>query len=206
MKIKFIFLLLTSFLFSHNLLANSPITSTDISEAYKDVEIVQLASQSKGKLTTDLMSYLEDENNPIDVKMAVINALSWKFDVKDKAKTFFDYLNKKYNYKNEQNFLNKASADLLICMAYLKAMDDHFHLDEAVRYSQKAKELNPKSYTINIICGIIEAQRVFNSDWCSIYLIANNVRMNTTLKIDMREAAIDIIFSYMDLYKDECNE
>ena len=60
--------------------ADSPITSTDISSSYQDVAIVQTAKSAQGALTDELMAYLADESNPIDVKMAVINQLGWDFD------------------------------------------------------------------------------------------------------------------------------
>ena len=44
------------------------------------------------------------------------------------------------------------------------------------------------------------------SDWCEVYNLTNNVRINDALQIDMKEDAIKIIFEYMDLYKDYCKE
>ena len=72
--------------------------------------------------------------------------------------------------------------------------------------AQKAKLKKKNSYTINIICALIEAQKAMGSDWCEVYNLTNNVRINDALQIDMKEDAIKIIFEYMDLYKDYCKE
>ena len=76
----------------------------------------------------------------------------------------------------------------------LKLYDDSF----------KAVKKNKASYTINIICGLIEAQNNFKGDWCLVWKSTDKVRKNTRLKIDLADAAIKNIFEYMDLYKDEC--
>ncbi|MDG4946245.1 hypothetical protein NMK71_07455 [Weeksellaceae bacterium KMM 9713] len=176
-------------------------TSTNISEAYKDSEIIQLASKTGGSLTIELMNYLTDTKNPIEMKIALINALGWDIDGKNNSTQFYEYLKVKNNLKD----INEASAEILICYAYLKAMDNYFDVDDAIKYAQKAKSKNYKnSYTINIICVLIEDQKAMDSDWCEVYKLTNNVRVNNLLNKDMKEDAINIIFGYMDLYKDNC--
>ena len=58
MKTNFIIILIIGLLFSQNLFADSPLTSTNISNAYKDSEIIQLASMAEGKLSIELLNYL----------------------------------------------------------------------------------------------------------------------------------------------------
>lgn len=199
MKTNCILVLIIGLWFSQNLFADTPLTSTNISKAYKDSKIVQLASEAEGKLTTVLMNYLSDSKNPIQLKIALINELSWDTEGKNNSDIFYKYLKKK-NIKD----INTATADILICFAYLKALDDYFNVEEAIIYAKRAKTKNKKSYTINIICALIEAQKALNSDWCEVYNLTNNVRINETLNKDMKEDAIDIIFNYMDLYKKNC--
>jgi hypothetical protein len=69
--------------------ADSPITSTPFSEAYQDYEIVQKA-QKAGILDLEMAQYLSSRSAPIDVKAAVINALSWKIEGKQNA-TLYRY-------------------------------------------------------------------------------------------------------------------
>ena len=200
MKTNFIILLISGMLIGQNLFADSPLTSTDISNAYKDSKIVQLASTTDGMLNDEMMNYLFDSINPIELKIALINKLGWNFDGKGNSKIFNEYL-KKNNLKD----INEASADILICYAYLKALDNYFDVEEAIIYAQKAKLKNDKSYTINIICAIIEAQKAMDSDWCEVYKLTNNVRLNGTLIRDMKEEAVNIIFEYTDGYGEYCN-
>lgn len=205
MKTKYIVVLFAALLFSvQYLLADSPLTSTAISAAYKDVKIVQQAAKANGRLTTELINYLAKKKNPIDVKIALINELGWDTEGKTNAAAFWNYLQEKKKYKSMDDFLRSASADMIICLAYLKALDDYLDVQESITYAQKAKAKNGGSYTIQIICALIEAQSAMDSDWCEVYKLTNNVRINESLKRDMRPEAIDIIFEYMDLYKDEC--
>ncbi|MEJ8757519.1 hypothetical protein WG947_10950 [Pontibacter sp. H259] len=199
MKTYFIVFLIIGLLISQNLFADSPLTSTEISRAYKDSKIVQLASRSEGRLNIELMNYLNDSKKPIDLKIALINELGWGFDGQNNSLVFSEYL-KRNNLKD----INEASADVLICFAYLKALDNYFDVKEAIIYAQKAKSKNEKSYTINIICALIEAQKVLHNDWCEVYNLTNNLRMDDALIKDMKEEASEIIFEYMDLYKDDC--
>ena len=201
MKAKLALLLISAVVLSQNLFADSPLTSTPISEAYKDSKIVQLASTTEGRLTIELMNYLNESMHPVEFKIAVINELGWDFNGKDNSTVFYEYLKEKNRYKDSDEFLNQAGGDLLICMAYLKALDDYFDVDEAIVYAKKATGKNKNSYTTNIICALIEAQKAMGSDWSEVYNLTNNVRLNRSLNRDMKEEAVKIIFEYMDLYK-----
>lgn len=202
MKRKLLIIVVIGLLFNQNLLAGSPLTSTNIHEAYKDSAIIQLALKTEGKLTVALMNYLSDTKKPIELKIALINALGWDFNGKNNSTQFYEYLKENQNLKD----INETSADILICYAYLKALDNYFDVDDAIKFAQKAKLKEKNSYTINIICALIEAQKAMGSDWCEVYNLTNNVRINDALQIDMKEDAIKIIFEYMDLYKDYCKE
>ncbi|WP_297804084.1 hypothetical protein [uncultured Polaribacter sp.] len=202
MKRKLLIIVVIGLLFNQNLLAGSPLTSTNIHEAYKDSAIIQLALKTEGKLTVALMNYLSDTKKPIELKIALINALGWDFNGKNNSTLFYEYLKENQNLKD----INETSADILICYAYLKALDNYFDVDDAIKFAQKAKLKKKNSYTINIICALIEAQKAMGSDWCEVYNLTNNVRINDALQIDMKEDAIKIIFEYMDLYKDYCKE
>ena len=204
MKTNLLIVLIITLFLPQNILADSPLTSISISKAYEDSKIVQLASEANGKLTVELMNYLSEAENPIELKIAVINKLGWDTNGKRNSSIFFQYLKEKYGYKTNRKFIRKASGDLLICMAYLKAMDNYFDVEDAIAYARKAKLKNKKSYTTHIIAALIEAQKVMNSDWCEVYTLANNVRINKTLISDMKINTINIIFDYMDKYKENC--
>lgn len=200
MKTKFILVLIFGLLFHQNILADSHLTSTYISEAYKEAEIVQYAAESHVSVSELLMDYLIDENNPIDLKVAAINELGWSLRGKNNARLFYEYM----KYRNVLQDINNASADILICYAYFMSLDDYFDVEEAIVYVNKAKAKNEKSYTIQIINALIEAQEVPKEEWCEAYNLTNNVRTNKTLTKDMTDEAIAIIFKYMDIYEHYC--
>lgn len=206
MKSKLFLALVFGLLVNQKLLADSPLTSTQISNAYKDYAIIQLASESNGNITVDLMDYLYEKSNPIDVIIALINEIAnsgWRieFNEKNNAAIFLEYLEQK---ESGFSMNGNPNAEILITYAYLKALDDYFDVSEATQWADMAKYRNEESYTINIVWALIHAQQALNSDWCEVYKLTNSVRENKALAKDMKEEAISIIFDYMDLYKDDC--
>lgn len=186
--------------------ADSPLTSTPFGEQYNDEEIVQFALESNGEINARIMSYLAEEANPIVLKLAVINALGWKFDGKNNYQQYLDYLTKSKKFKNMKAILKKGSAHDIICLAYLKAMDNYFDVKEASKWSKIAQKKEPYSYSLHLIAALIQAQEAFDSDWCKVYQLTDAIRQNQSLEIDMRDQAYTLIFEYMDLYKDACLE
>jgi len=184
--------------------ADSPITSTDFHQAYSGEKIIQKAQSTNGVLTNELSDFLISKKNKIDVKMALINYLSWDINGKKNSTVFLNRLLSKGIYNNSSDFKQNGRADHLLCMAYLKAMDDYFNVYEAYEWADLALAKNKKSFTFHIIHSIIHAQILFDSNWCQVYLVAYSVKTNNTLTNDMKGQAVDIIFEYMNLYKEYC--
>lgn len=199
--ILFFILLLTSTIGR----ADSPITSTPISDAYKDIPMVPKATAS-GVLNDEIAAFLLNEDKPIDQKVAVINALSFDFNGKQNAAAFREHLAKKYKTSVKYLKVDIISADEQLCLGYLTIMDDYFFPDEAITILEKAVDKNPMSYTFNIILALAKAQKVMNSisAWCKVWKLAEAVEINKDLKRDMREDAVKIIMDYMILYKGSC--
>jgi len=199
-----VFALLASVAF--RVYADSPLTSTNFSEAYLSNPMV--AGLTKTKSVTDAVwAYIASKDTPIADKMAVINKIGWSIDGKSSAKEFLTYLKKKGICKSETDLEKKKDGALLLCMAYLMAMDDYFNVTKAAEMARKAKKLNSKSYTFNIVCAIIEAQEEMNNDgdWCKMWKLTEVVRKNEkSLTDDMKAEAKKVIFDYMDLYKSSC--
>ncbi len=199
-KIKILMISSLFFIISFLSFADSPITSTEFYDAYSSYKILNDSYYKDGVLNEDLMKYL-DEDNPIDVKMAIINKLSWDSDRGSNSAKYFNYLSKKYDYDDEMDFIKNGSGDNLLCMAYLKAMDDYFNVEDAIWYAEMALKFKPKSYTYNIILAIIKAQKAMDYDWKEVYELTNSLR-NKDLNIDMKEEARNSIYEYMDSYKE----
>lgn len=204
-KLSKVFFALSFTLFLTPARADSPITSTEISSAYADVAIVQVAKGSAGLLTEPLMLYLVDEKNPIDVKMAIINELNWTPDGKNNTKTFVDYLKQHTSYKTDETIKQQAPADILLALGYINAIENRHDAKTALAYAELAMDKNKNSYTVQIVGGIIKAQVMFDVSWCESFRATDNVRQNAAnLTMDMRTEAVENIFHYMGLYQRSC--
>ncbi|PLW92222.1 MAG: hypothetical protein C0592_11850 [Marinilabiliales bacterium] len=177
--------------------ADSPLTSTEFFRGYMDNEMVLAAQSANGEITEAIMEYLW-KKNPVDEKMAVINALGWTFEGQGNYEKYRAYLDK-HGMKKKQR-----KAENLLALAYLKALDNYFECTDALAMAKQALSMNPESYTFNIIHGLIKAQVEFDVNWCNVYKATDDVRKNTALDQDMRGDAIDMIFDYMDSYKADC--
>jgi hypothetical protein len=207
MKTNVIFLMVTTLLATcQTAFADSPLTSTDFSKAYQNEKIVILASETQGLLTDALMDYLASEKTPVDIKMAIINQLGWEPENRNNSQTFLNYLKKSRGYMDKADFRNRGKDFELLCYAYLRSLDNYFWVDEPIEYAGLASAKNKSSYTFSIINALIKAQKktgVLNG-WCEVYNLTNRVREDKSLTKDIRNDAVDIIFEYMDGYKDYC--
>ena len=190
--------------------ADSPLTSTDFCQAYKTKRIIKHILTGKGNdseqqhVDVEVWQYLANPKNPIDVKMACINLIGWDIDGTHHADSWYAFLNAKGDYRSMKTFVEKAPADQLLCMAYLKALDNYFSVSEAAAMARAARDKRPESYTFNMVCALIEAQEEFNKedgDWCRVGDLTDALRQNEEqFDNDMNDEAKNIIFEYMDLY------
>ena len=115
--------------------ADSPLTSTDFYKAYLDVPIVAAAAKNPGKLSNEAKAYLFDDNNPLDVKLALINAVGWRMEG---LSTYTDYLRYCFNHFpkakfgiDEKKFLTKkdlfyyVSSEQMVCHVQLFRLEGH---------------------------------------------------------------------------------
>src|SRR3990172_3099010 len=183
--------------------ADSPITATGFFEAYMDVKMVERAHLER-VMGLEIAEFLTSPENPIDVKAAVINALSWKFDGKNNAELYAYYLALLYHVSVTELDTEFLSADEIFCIGYLTAMDDYFHPEKALPILEEAYKTMGNSFTVSIILAIAKAQRAFDSDWCEVWKLTEAVLQNKELNQDLRPEATKMIVDYMILYKEYC--
>ncbi len=190
--IVILFILIGVFFIPANAAADSPLTSTPFSKAYYDVTIVREA-RDLGIMNSDFAAYLADENNPIDVKAAIINALSWDFEGKTNADTYCLLIFDKSLVELE---VTSLSPDQQFCIGYLLALDDYFNTAEAMEYLQFARSSMNDSFTVAVVTYLVEAMNMEYSDWQDGLerLIAEE-----NLHRDLSEDALQIISDYMFL-------
>ena len=184
--------------------ADSPLTSTHFANAYSDHPMVQMASEEmQYDIPTTLLSFLTNKNEPVDVRLAVINKIGWNFDGTTVGAQLEQYLMGRYNVKTEKKLVKKLDAGTLAVYAYAKAMSNYFDVTAASELGHLAVKKNKKkSFSVALISALIDAQVYLDSDWSKIHKIVANVLHDGSLHLDMRQEAIDNIMEYINLYNE----
>ena len=181
--------------------ADSPLTSTDFAHCYNDIDMVAEAIANPGEVNPTVMNYLADSNVPVDERVAVVNAIGWNFNGLTTGDQFGTYLMSRYNAKNMKKLVKKLDAGTLVVYAYAKAMSNYFNVDDAVVLAEVAvKKDQTNSFTIRYIAALIIAQKLMDSSWSDLYKVVENVYNDGSLRVDMRQCAIDAIWDYIKLY------
>lgn len=97
--------------------ADSPLTSTDFYRVYLDVPEVKKAAENPGKLTRELMEYLRDDNNPLDKRIAVVNAVGFN---SENQTNFRDYIEYCYEMFELENGVENDTAVFILDDPYLE--------------------------------------------------------------------------------------
>ena len=187
--------------------ADSPLTSTHFAKDYNDHPMVQLAlelsNESDTNIPVSMLNFLTDTKSPVDVRLAVINAISWNFNGKTSGEQLYEYLSKRYKTKNAAQIAKKADAGTLAVYAYALAMSNYFEVAEAQALAHQAvKKDKSKSFSVAFIASLIDAQVYLDSDWDKVYKVVNDVLHDGSLHLDMRQTAIDSVMEYIGMYKD----
>lgn len=204
-------LLILILLISQYTFADSPLTSTDFYKAYIDVPLVQDALKCKGKITNEMMEYIDNDANPLEVKLAIINAIGWNVKGNKSSKLYFKFVMNKKKYKSDFGgdytaFSWNATADELICYAYMKALDNYFDVIDAFEVAGMALKKNPNSFAVNMIYNLIKAQGLIPyGETCYAKKMFNTLKNNPNLTADMKKEAMPLVFEYMDDIGKDCN-
>ncbi len=179
--------------FANNIKADSPLTSTEFHVVYEGLPVF--------KDSVSMCKYLLIDSVSVEKRLAVINRLGWNVDGKNDSKVMWRVLTEKYQLKKMTAIMDKLSGFQLICVAYLKAMDNYSNVKDAMFMAAVAEAKEPQSYAVNLIAALIRAQYAMDYNWGAIFLGMDNVRANPNLKKDFSSEASSVIFKYTDLYK-----
>ena len=184
--------------------ADSPLTSTHFADAYSDHPMVQMACEEmQYDISTTLLNFLANKNEPVDVRLAVVNKIGWNFDGTTVGAQLGEYLMGRYGVKNEAKLVKKLDAGTLAVYAYAKAMSNYFDVKAACELGHQAVKKNKnKSFSVAMISALIDAQVYLDSDWSMIYKGGAGVLHDGSLHLDMRQEAIDNIMDYINLYNE----
>ena len=190
--------------------AVSPLTSCDFAKAYSAHPMVSmalgLADESEVDIPVTLLNFIADDKSPIDLRLAVVNAIGWNFEGKNSGKQIHEYLMTRYKVKDTEKLIKKLDAKTLAVYAYAKAMSNYFVVDEAQQLAHEAVNRDKEgSFSVAFIASLIDAQVHLDGDWGMVYKVVADVTHNGSLKLDMRQEAIDIVMEYINLYKEYYN-
>ncbi|MEQ8172526.1 MAG: WD40 repeat domain-containing protein [Candidatus Eremiobacterota bacterium] len=213
MKKYFICVIFLIFLLSLPAFADSPLTSTEFYKAYIDIE--QVKNAKGATLNEDIFNFITDPYEPLDVRIAVINAMGWNINGTDNGKIFIDLMARKLNKGPEKLKISELSSEEILCLGYMLSMDDYFNLSPAAQTGgevetsdpltlvKKAAVQKPGNFTIQLIASLVKAQSLLSSEteWGNIYLTVNRV-VSSDLEKNMRKEALAIIMDYIGNYKE----
>ena len=182
--------------------ADSALTSTEFYKAYLDVPIVKAAADQPNVLSEEAKTYLFDEANPLDVKLALINAVGWEFEGLTAYKDYLNYCiqhfpKSKYGLApgkrvTQQDVFKHASPEQKAVLVYLSAMS------KMVRMAMTTPRTDKQSFMLAI--GLVKAQIALDNDWAEVYPIVYDCVNQPRIK-DMRPEAIDIVMEYINEYE-----
>ena len=201
---KRIFLLLTGFLLSAvGCYADCILNSTEFYKAYLDVPLVNKAHQNKNNFTLEHKEYLMHENNPLDIRMAIVNAFDWDHEG-DYYRQFMDYLKEQTNSNSDADVIKNASAERLLTLAYLKAMKELEIEDDVLQLLSMIQQMPHEQTVSYLLPYVIMVTQYIDFDGRNeeqIYRLVDQVILKCPNQ-DMRPEAIGYYMDYMNYYNE----
>jgi hypothetical protein len=195
-------------------LADSPLTSIDLSTPYASLPAVQRArAGSMDHRTVDFL--LSDA--PFDQKLAVMDALGWSLTGQDHAGPFAQALAKRRGVKPEALRPQDLSANEKLVLGFLLAKDRYADLAPlegsgtgldgvvALDLLGEAAKAIPDDFSVQLAWTLVRAQAAMGESWCDVWragdeLFARFPESRRNLKRDAVQSASD----YLALYQSDC--
>jgi hypothetical protein len=191
-------LILTSFLFIGFVagsLAQNQLSKVSFYDNFNNINEVQAVINAKGLEGTAGL-FLTNDNNPIDQKAAIINALLTS-DKANNAETFTMFLGRKYGINFKELDVNTLKETDLFCLAYITFIEG----GDALSMMEIAMEKMPDNATVQLIGSVVKANaQVKNGNHCEawkVYSSAQEGNVDNNIKSAYSEA--------MSEYKASCN-
>lgn len=170
-----------------------------------DIDLVAEADSTQ-QLSEKMAVFLFDSLNPLDQKLALINALGWRFEGLNNTQTYRNYLERQYQKPLDTLKPLEISASDQVVLGYLMLMDDYFHPQKSLILMRRGARRLWQSQTAQLILALGESQDYLPDfgAWCQIWLISKPALDAQDLKPDMRPEAVEIIREYLILYQEYC--
>jgi hypothetical protein len=186
--------------------ADSPLTSTEFWPAYQDIP--EIAAAAEDGLTERGYQFLISPQTPYDQKAAYINAMGWRFEGMSGEAYFLDIWHSLHQGVKPDTAAVRAAMtpDELFCMAYLTAMSDYFHPEDAFYWMDTQHyEFNE---AVRLTFALIHAQAAMDkaNGFCLAWRAVERVVTDHRIDKDVfRPQATRAIMNYMESYQSYCN-
>lgn len=197
-------------LLSPGVLADSPLTSTDLHTAYHDVPGVRRALQGPPDATYAFLA----SNAPNDQKLAAANALGWKEDF---ATGFLLHLARKRDVPDATLAAAALTPSQRFVAGYLVALATYGELGPLRPGGQgvwaqppqalldDAAAALPDDFAVQYARALVQAQAAMDSSWCDVFRIPDAVVRRFPPKArNLRPGALEAARGYLSAYEASC--
>lgn len=188
-----------------NSYADSPLTSIDFWTIHTEDFTVQNAFRNQ-KMDKSTIDFILDENNSLEIRLSVINAIGWKFKSNNKNSTaLLKSILKKYRVNSIDNLLDVRHIDILTCYTYSLALDNYKNVDNIIQLSNRISNLDPNNFYSKYIFTLIKSQKYSLSfQWCNVNLVFKELRKAEYFNSKYGKRLYDKTFEYIDIYDKDC--
>ena len=187
-----------------SVVASKPVTLTNFHDSFSYLDEVRHVLDH-GLIDGRIVNFLVDQNNPIDEKAAIINALVDNNKFNSNALTFKQYVARKYKENWESLDLSKLSAEELFCLGYITILDENGATENGLPILEMAEQKNPYSYTISLFSALANAERSIEAgNNCEGWKACQAVKSNSSLNNDLDTRVSSLIFDTIESYNNGC--
>lgn len=193
------------FFFSLNSYADSPLTSIDFWTIHTEDFTVQNAFRNQ-KMDKSTIDFILDENNSLEIRLSVINAIGWKFKSNSKnSSALLKSILKKYKVNSIETLFDVNHIDILTCYTYSLALDNYKNVDNIIQLSNRVSNLDPNNFYSKYIFTLIKSQKYSLSfQWCNVNLVFKELRKAEYFNSKYGKRLFDKTFEYINIYEKYC--
>lgn len=188
----------------------TPLTATPFYRAYMDHPAVRAATESQD-LSAPVQTVLADPTAPLDLRLAVVNALASRtlptgFTLSWWQSLGNDVLPPPPNPADGRLRDPRAlQPDSALILGYMLSLEDPLRPRRAEPFLAYAVAGLETSLTAHLAQTLVAAQiHLFDGNWCAIWNQAERLLSDEALQRDMRPRAVAIIAQFLGSYEQDC--
>lgn len=191
-------------------LADSPLTSIDLSGAYQGDTAVQAAKSGNTETVFSFLSGGGDNGR----KLAVMTALAWNTDF---ATGFLSFLAQQRGVPLEALTMEALEPSQLFALGFLVAKARYLNLKPLQQGTkdlrkvaplvmlERAATAQPDDFAVQYGFALVKAQAAMNQDWCQVFSLPHAVELAFPAeKRNLKPGALEEARGYLAGYEDSC--